>query len=74
MLIQIDQSTKAIIHLEGDAHVIVAIRADGRLLLSTYRFGEWNSTYADGGDAVLGEIPALVSELRSEIAATNTNV
>lgn len=74
MLIHIDERTKAVTAIDGDAHVVVAIRTDGSLLLSGYRMGVWNTTYANGGDTVLGEIPALVSELRSEIAAIKADV
>ncbi len=50
------------------AQIILTILDDGRLLLKGYRLGRWNTTYADGTDAVLTEIPKLLAELRQETA------
>lgn len=69
MLIQIDERTKCVNKIEGDAHVVLTIRADGTLILSAYRLGVWNTTYANAADSVIDEIPALVNELRAECRA-----
>lgn len=53
----------------GDAQIVLSLLPNGRLLLKAYRFGRWNTTYANGDDSVMAEIPALVQELRSEVAA-----
>lgn len=68
MLIYIDERTKSVTKIEGDAHVVLTIRPDGTLILSAYRLGVWNTTYANAADSVIDEIPALVNELREELA------
>ena len=69
MLIQIDELTMCVNKIEGDAHVVLTIRPDSTLILSAYRLGVWNTTYANAQDSVIDEIPALVNELREELAA-----
>ena len=68
MLVHISKRNQNIAHIVGDAHIVLTIRGDGRLLLSGYRLGEWNTTYANATDSVLEEIPSLLAELRDELA------
>lgn len=50
------------------AEIVLTVLDDGRLLLKGYRMGRWNTTYANGQDSVLDEIPKLLAELREETA------
>lgn len=50
------------------AEIVLTVLDDGRLLLKGYRMGQWNTTYANGRDSVLDEIPKLLAELREETA------
>lgn len=68
MLIHVSKSRQIVKPIIGDAHIILTIQADGSLLLSAYRLGEWNTTYANASNSVVDNIPALLAELRKEIA------
>ena len=50
------------------AEIVLTVLDDGRLLLKGYRMGRWCTTYANGLDSVLDEIPKLLAELREETA------
>ena len=69
MLIQIDPHRQAVTPLPGRAHVVIAIREDGTLHMQAFRQGAFNASYANNGDSVLDELPALLAELRDELAA-----
>ena len=68
MLIHISKRNQRVAPIVGDAHIVLTIQSNGELLLSAYRLGEWNSTYANAGNTVVDEIPGLLAELRAELA------
>lgn len=69
MLIQIDSHRQTATQLPGLAHIVVAIRRDGTLHMQAFRQGALNASYANKSDSVLAQIPALLAELRDELAA-----
>jgi len=68
MLIHISKRKQHVSPIVGDAHIVLTIQSDGGLLLSAYKLGEWNTTYANASNTVIDEIPALLAELRIELA------
>lgn len=69
MIIQIDPSGQKVTQLLGLADVVIAIEPDGTLHMQAFRQGAFNASYANKQDSVLAEIPALLAELRNELAA-----
>lgn len=69
MLVQIDPQHQKARRLAGCAHIVIAIQPDGTLHLQAFRRGGFNASYADKQGSVLAQIPALLAELRNELAA-----
>lgn len=69
MLIQIDPRRQNATLLPGLAHIVIAIQPDGTLHMQAFRRGAFNASYANKGDSVLSQVPALLAELRDELAA-----
>lgn len=69
MLIHVSKRSQNVMPIIGDAHIVLTIKADGNLLLSAYRMGEWNTTYANASNSVVDNIPALLADLRDELVA-----
>lgn len=69
MLIQIDPQRQKATTLAGRAHIVIAIQPDGTLHMQAFRQGAFNASYGDNRDSVLAQIPALLAELRDELAA-----
>lgn len=68
MLIHISKRKQRVTPIVGDAHIVLTIQSSGGLLLSAYRLGEWNTTYANATNTVVNKIPDLLAELRAELA------
>jgi hypothetical protein len=69
MLIHISKRTEQITSIDGDIHILISVRPDGKFTLSGYLQGEWNTTYAQSDARVIDKVPALVSELQADLAA-----
>lgn len=65
----VNRSGRAVDVIPGDAHIVLSVQTDGKLLLRSYREGEFNAMYAYGDDSVLAEIAPLLAELRAELIA-----
>lgn len=68
MLIHVSKRKQHVAPIVGDAHIVLTIQGNGGLLLTAYRLGEWNATYANATDTVVDRIPGLLAELRAELA------
>ena len=67
MLIHASVNGRSAEALHGDAHIILSVLSDGRLLLRAYRLGDFNALYYAADDSVLANIGPLLQELRAEL-------
>ena len=69
MLIHVDAHTRSPRRIEGEAHIVIAVRADGSTLLQSFCRGRLDASYAELTDEALQpEVGRLLNELRAQCA------
>lgn len=69
MLINIEPGREVITKIEGQAHIVISLDADGKPLMKAFFMGRHDCTYSQRDDARLfeRELPKLLAELRLQI-------
>lgn len=72
MLIHVDTRTGQANTVAGDAHIVLAVGKDGRLVLQAFCQGRMDAIYFNSGDEVLANMPGLLAELRSQLKSSGS--
>lgn len=69
MLINIDKGRDVITNIEGQAHIIISLDANGAARLQAFSFGDFDCIFCRMDDQRLmqRELPHLLAELRMQI-------
>lgn len=73
MLINIEPVREAVTKIEGQAHIVISLYAEGEIAMGAFFKGRFDSAYANMNEDRLieRELPKLLAELRQQLQSAS---